>query len=104
MCAWTAGDAPEPDQSCFEPLHGRFSLLLSIDEKHVLEGARHELLRIRLLDVTGGAEVSARGHVGEHLSVAVHEVRDTDHRRARAFGELASVTIQAAVGSQRKLV
>jgi hypothetical protein len=98
MRAWAAGDPPEPDEECLDPLHGGFSLLSRFDEKHVLERARHERLGVRLLDVTGGAEVSARRHVGENLAVAVHEMGDADHRRARAFGELASVAIEAAAG------
>jgi hypothetical protein len=56
MRAWAAGDPPEPDEECLDPLHGGFSLLSRFDEKHVLERARHERLGVRLLDVTGGAE------------------------------------------------
>src|SRR4051812_15050329 len=42
----------------------RFSLLLGADEKHVLERAGNERLRVRLLDVAGGAEVAPGRHVG----------------------------------------
>src|SRR6185312_13408359 len=104
MRAWAAGDAPEPDQECLEPLHRSFSLLLGADEKHVLERTRDERLCIGLLDVAGGAEVSARRDVGENLAVAVHEMGDADHRRTGAFGELASVAVEAAVGFQRELI
>ena len=59
---------------------------------------------IGLRHVAGGAEIAARRHVGEHLAVAVHEVRDADHRRAGALDELARVAGQAAVGVERDLI
>ena len=59
----------------------------------------HQLLRVGLLDMARRAEVAARRDIGEHLAIAIHEMRDADHRRARALGELAAVTIKALRGS-----
>ena len=59
---------------------------------------------VGLRHMAGGAEISARRDVGQHLAVAIHEMRDADHRSAGAFGVLPAVTIEAAIGPQRELV
>jgi hypothetical protein len=50
------------------------------------------------------AEVSARRDIGENLSITIHEVGNADHRCARTFGELAPVTVEAAVGLEGELI
>ena len=67
--------------------------------QHVGEGVGNEGPCVGLLDVTGRAEIAPWRDVGQDLAVPVHEVRDADHRCAGAFGELAPVAFQAAVGS-----
>ena len=54
--------------------------------------------------MAGVAEISARRDVREHLVIAIHEVRDADHRSTGPFGVLPAMTVEAAVRPQRKLI
>jgi len=53
--------------------------------------------------VKGITEIAPRRHVGENLAVAIYEVRDADHRGARAFDELPRTAGEVLVGVQRDL-
>src|SRR6185437_5493717 len=73
-------------------------------QRHVLEGIWNERAGVGLVDVAGRTEISTRGNVGEHLPVAVHEMRHADHRRAGSLGILPTVTIEAAIRPYGELV
>lgn len=81
-----------------------FSLLRRGDQGHVLKCIGYQRPRIRLRHMAFGAEVTARRDVAQYLAVAIHEMRDADHRRAGALGELPPVAIEAAIGLQRQLI
>ena len=74
------------------------------NEHHVFKCILDERFCVGLRHMTCGAEIATRGDVREYLAVAIHEVSDADHRRARAFGVLPTVTVEATVRFQRKLI
>src|SRR5215218_1867466 len=73
-------------------------------EHHVLERVRDKRLRVGLGYVAGVAEITSWRDVSKHLVIAIHEVRDTDHRGARPFGVLTAMAIEAAICIQRQLI
>src|SRR5690348_16046681 len=73
-------------------------------ERHVLKRVGNERPCVGLGHMAGGAKISAWRDVGEHLPIAVHEMRDADHRRTRCLGVLPAMTIEAAIGPYGELI
>src|SRR4051794_35102782 len=75
-----------------------------VRRQRVAERARHQWPHVGLRDMARRAEIPPRRHIRQHLAIAIHEMRDGNHRRAGALHELTRVAGQAAVGIQRELI